>query len=99
MSTLLLFLLALAVTRLSASLGYRAGLVDHPDARKRHNGAIPLTGGVAIFLGFLLDNLEDVTVEFLFWETTLPLWSLLVISAVTGVVVWELGSYLRRRRR
>ena len=59
MSTLLLFLLALAVTRLSASLGYRAGLVDHPDARKRHNGAIPLAGGVAIFLAFLLASLVE----------------------------------------
>ena len=52
-----------------------------------------------IFLGFLAENLEDVTVEFLFWETTLPLWLLLVVSAVVGVVVWELASYLRRRRR
>lgn len=32
----------------------RTGLVDLPCARKRHNGAVPLTGGLAIFLGFML---------------------------------------------
>ena len=52
-----------------------------------------------VFLGFLLENLEDVTVELLFWEATLPLWLLLVASAFIGVLIWELASYLRRRRR
>jgi len=32
----------------------RTGLVDVPNARKRHCGAVPLTGGLAIFLGFML---------------------------------------------
>lgn len=32
----------------------RSGLVDLPSARKRHHGAVPLTGGLAIFLGFML---------------------------------------------
>lgn len=32
----------------------RSGLVDLPSARKRHCGAVPLTGGLAIFLGFML---------------------------------------------
>lgn len=52
-----------------------------------------------LFAGFLAMNLEDVTVEFLYWETTLPLWLLLLVSAVSGVLIWELASYLRRRRR
>jgi len=31
----------------------RIGLVDHPCHRKRHEGQIPLTGGLAMFLAFL----------------------------------------------
>lgn len=35
------------------SLGARAGLVDGPSERKQHQGVIPLTGGIAIFLTLL----------------------------------------------
>lgn len=52
-----------------------------------------------LFFGFLLINSEDVTVEFLWWETSLPLWLVLVASALAGIVIWELSGYLRRRRR
>jgi len=31
----------------------RLGLVDHPCRRKRHDGQIPLTGGLAMFLAFM----------------------------------------------
>ena len=53
----------------------------------------------ALFVGFLLDNSDDVTVEFLWWSGATPLWLVLLISALVGVVIWELASYLRRRRR
>ena len=52
-----------------------------------------------LFFGFLLTNDEDATVEFLWWETSLPLWLVLIISALAGIVIWELSGYLRRRRR
>lgn len=52
-----------------------------------------------LFVGFLLQNSDDTSVEFLWWEGSLPRWLILVVAAVTGVVVWELASYLRRRRR
>ena len=42
--------IALVITRVTASLGFRLGLADAPDARKQHNGTVPLTGGIAIFL-------------------------------------------------
>lgn len=35
----------------------RTGLLDEPDERKRHEGSIPLVGGIAIFVGFLATNL------------------------------------------
>jgi UDP-GlcNAc:undecaprenyl-phosphate GlcNAc-1-phosphate transferase len=45
--------IALVITRVTASLGFRLGLADAPDARKQHNGTVPLTGGIAIFLTIL----------------------------------------------
>lgn len=45
---------ALVIARLCVCIGFRAGLVDHPNARKQHAGAVPLTGGIFIFLTVLL---------------------------------------------
>ncbi len=53
----------------------------------------------ALFIGFLLQNSDDTAVAFLWWEGSLPKWLILVISSLTGIVIWELGGYLRRRRR
>lgn len=50
---LLPFLLTLGWIALLAKLAPHAGLVDEPDHRKRHNGAVPLVGGLAIMLTFL----------------------------------------------
>ena len=38
-------------------LARRFRLLDHPDERKNHKGAIPLVGGIAIFAGFFAANL------------------------------------------
>lgn len=45
--------IALVITRVTASMGFRFGLTDAPDARKQHSGTVPLTGGIAIFLTLL----------------------------------------------
>jgi UDP-GlcNAc:undecaprenyl-phosphate GlcNAc-1-phosphate transferase len=44
---------ALIITRVTASLGVRLGLLDRPGARKQHQGDVPLTGGVALFFTFV----------------------------------------------
>ena len=44
---------ALIITRATARLGARLGLLDRPDARKQHQGDVPLTGGIALFLTFV----------------------------------------------
>lgn len=46
--------LTLATTPLAIRLGHRFGLVDHPGGRRRHQGVIARTGGVALFAGFFL---------------------------------------------
>lgn len=47
----------LVLTRVTAGLGYRLGLADRPDTRKTHQGLVPLTGGIAIFLTIALGTL------------------------------------------
>lgn len=44
---------AFVITRITVSLGARAGLKDKPDARKQHLGDVPLAGGIAIFVTLL----------------------------------------------
>ena len=52
------------LVRLFAGTALKVGLVDRPGGRKRHEGAIPLTGGPAVLAGFgfgaliLLDSLS-----------------------------------------
>jgi UDP-GlcNAc:undecaprenyl-phosphate GlcNAc-1-phosphate transferase len=57
-------------------------LVDYPDRRKRHDGVVPLCGGIAIFATFtMVMLLRDRA-------TTLPLnfWAGLLITLLVGVV-------------
>ena len=44
---------ALISTPLAAAWGRRRGIVDRPGARRQHKGAIPRTGGIALFLAFM----------------------------------------------
>ena len=47
-------LLTAALTPLAGQLGRRLGLVDLPGGRRQHSGAIPRTGGLALYGGFIL---------------------------------------------
>ena len=47
------FFIVLAVVPLFAVLARRVGLVDQPDERKQHEGAVPLVGGLAIFTTYI----------------------------------------------
>lgn len=48
------FSLALALTPLAGRLGRLWGLVDRPGGRRLHQGAIPRTGGIALYAAFTL---------------------------------------------
>ncbi len=48
------FLLAVALTPLSAALGHRLGLVDRPGGRRSHRGIVPRTGGLVLYGAFTL---------------------------------------------
>ncbi|MGL4476278.1 MAG: UDP-N-acetylglucosamine--undecaprenyl-phosphate N-acetylglucosaminephosphotransferase [Shewanella sp.] len=47
------FLLAFAVIKFAAPFAFRVGLVDLPNSRKVHDGAVPLIGGIGIFISVL----------------------------------------------
>lgn len=48
------FLLSLVLTPLTARLGRRLGLVQLPGGRRKHTGAVPRIGGVAIYVAFVI---------------------------------------------
>jgi UDP-GlcNAc:undecaprenyl-phosphate/decaprenyl-phosphate GlcNAc-1-phosphate transferase len=74
-----IFLLAMCLTWASAPLagrvGHALGLVDRPGGRRRHQGVIPRTGGLALFVGFFFAVLLTVVLPELLpaqWTTWLP---------------------------
>lgn len=50
---IVLFLFSLAFLFLARKVAKKIGLVDKPNFRKKHQGAIPLVGGISVFAGIL----------------------------------------------
>jgi uncharacterized integral membrane protein len=70
------------------------------DGRRLSGGAIASLVGVGLLIVFMVQNTEDVELEFLFWDFTWPLWLLTIVSALLGALVWfGLGVIRRHRRR
>ncbi|TCR83617.1 UDP-GlcNAc:undecaprenyl-phosphate GlcNAc-1-phosphate transferase [Rhizobium sp. BK376] len=55
-SNISIFVLCVALIVVLRKASVALALVDHPDARKQHVGAVPLCGGLAIFTTFALVN-------------------------------------------
>jgi uncharacterized integral membrane protein len=67
---------------------------------KLGGGAIAAISGAALLVIFMVQNTQDVTVEFLFWDFTWPLWLVVLMSATFGALIWlGLGVIRRHRRR
>jgi uncharacterized integral membrane protein len=62
-------------------------------------GAIAAVGGGAILVVFMIQNTEKITLHFLAWSFTWPLWLFTLVTAVFGAVVWFGLGVLRRHRR
>lgn len=67
--------------------------------RRLSGGAIASLSGIGALLVFMIQNTEDATVDFLFWNFTWPLWLLILVAAVIGAFVWFGVGVLRRHRR
>ena len=63
-------------------------------------GAIASLAGAGLLIIFMVQNTEDVTLNFLVWSFTWPLWFFSLAMAVFGALVWfGLGVMRRHRRR
>jgi uncharacterized integral membrane protein len=63
-------------------------------------GGIAALTGVALLVIFMIQNTERITLTFLFWSFTWPLWLFALVMALVGALVWfGLGVMRRHRRR
>jgi uncharacterized integral membrane protein len=73
-----------------------------PEATERSKlggGALASLGGAGVLVIFMVQNTDDVTVSFLVWDYTWPIWLLVLSSAFFGALVWLGLGVLRRHRR
>jgi len=75
------------------------GGVKRDEGFRLGGGAIASLAGVAVLGIFMIQNTQDVTVEFLFWDFTWPLWLVILVTALFGALVWFGLGVLRRHRR
>jgi uncharacterized integral membrane protein len=67
----------------------------------RRFGAGAITGltSVAVLLIFMVQNTEDIRIDFLFWNFNWPLWLYTFVIALVGAFMWVGLGVLRRHRR
>jgi len=62
-------------------------------------GAIASLSGTAVLVIFMLQNRNDVTLSFLFFSFTWPVWLFTIVTAVFGALVWFGIGVMRRHQR
>jgi uncharacterized integral membrane protein len=62
-------------------------------------GLIATLAGGGLLVLFMVQNTEQVTMKFLVWSFSWPLWLYTIVVAVLGAIVWLGLSVLRRHRR
>jgi uncharacterized integral membrane protein len=72
---------------------------DGSDRGFAFNGRLVVLVLAAIaLLAFVVQNTNDVQFNWLVIDITMPLWLALVIAAVLGAIVANLGGWMMRRR-
>jgi uncharacterized integral membrane protein len=80
--------------------GADTGAVAEGRGVRLSGGAIASLTGVGLLVIFMSQNTERVTLHFLFWSFTWPLWLFSLVMALVGALVWfGLGVMRRHRRR
>jgi uncharacterized integral membrane protein len=69
------------------------------DSRKLGGGAIASLVGLGLLGVFMVQNTEEVRLDFLVWHFTWPLWLVTLASAILGALVWFGVGVIRRHRR
>jgi uncharacterized integral membrane protein len=72
---------------------------DGTTARRLTGGAIASLAGVGLLAIFMIQNTDDVKLDFLFWSFTWPLWLLCLVTALIGAIAWFGFGVMRRHRR
>jgi uncharacterized integral membrane protein len=77
-----------------------AATTDTAGGSARLSGGLiaTLTGG-GLLVVFMVQNTQAVTMKFLVWSFTWPLWLFTIVVAVLGAIVWIGLGVLRRHRR
>jgi uncharacterized integral membrane protein len=82
------------------SSGGRATGVAEGQRARLSSGVIASLTGVGLLVIFMVQNTQPVTLQFLFWSFTWPLWLFTLVMALVGGLVWiGLGVVRRHRRR
>jgi uncharacterized integral membrane protein len=76
-----------------------AGSDNAANRARLGGGAIAALAGGGFLLVFMLQNRNSVTLQFLVWSFTCPLWLLTLAAAILGSIVWIGLGVLRRHRR
>ncbi|MEL0146077.1 MAG: hypothetical protein VW808_04045, partial [Schleiferiaceae bacterium] len=74
------------IARLLIDFGYKFGLVDQPNSRSSHVGAVPRVGGISIFIPYILLGLGLYFANFDFVVNNVPYWIGLTAIVVLGTV-------------
>lgn len=69
------------------------------DGKRMGGGAIASIVGIGALGVFMVQNTEDVTLDFLVWSFTWPVWLFTLIIAAVGALVWFGFGVMRRHRR
>ena len=77
----------------------RTGPAEGRAKRRLGGGAIGALTGVGLLVAFIIQNTEDVRLDFLFWSFAWPLWLYTIVIAALGAFVWIGLGVLRRHRR
>ncbi|REJ61126.1 MAG: undecaprenyl/decaprenyl-phosphate alpha-N-acetylglucosaminyl 1-phosphate transferase [Bacteroidetes bacterium] len=74
------------IARLLIDFGYKFGLVDQPNSRSSHVGAVPRVGGISIFIPYILLGLGLYFANFDFVVNNAPYWIGLSAIVVLGTI-------------
>lgn len=69
------------------------------NGRRLSGGVIATLAGGGLLAVFIAQNTYAVTLKFLFWSFTVPLWLFTLTVAILGAILWIGLGILRRHRR
>jgi uncharacterized integral membrane protein len=82
-----------------ADAGPGAGAGNAGSNARLSGGLVATLAGGGLLVLFMVQNTEPVTLNFLVWSFTWPLWLFTIVVAVLGSIVWIGLGVLRRHRR